>query len=134
MEIPAVLFQFVGSMLAIIALATLAWWLKLGPEPKLNSEAAAREAADQAVSGFVAVSVALDKQERGAILRDASGRLMLLRPHGSHFAGRLLSAQASMEIVDETLVIDSGERRFGTACLAIDDPKAWVDALDALDS
>lgn len=131
MDSPALL-QFVGSLVAILALAWTARWLKLGPQPRLQDEAEARLAADEAVSGYSPVSIALDRDGGGALMRDAAGRPLLLRPHGTHFAGRILAAGAGARIDGDALVIDSGERRYGEARLTVPDPQQWARTIDAL--
>ncbi|QYJ07174.1 hypothetical protein [Qipengyuania flava] len=132
MDLPPALIQFLGSLIAILALAGLARWLKLGPEPRLSDEAAARAAADEAVSGFAPIAIGLDRKGRGAVLRDAAGRVLLLRPHGVHFAGRVLTGMARARVEDDTLVIDTGERRYGSARLLLDDAAAWAETIEAL--
>ena len=132
MDLPPALVQFLGSLVAILALAGIALWLKLGPASKLESEGAARAAAEEAVSGFEPVEIGLDREGRGALLRDTEGRILLLRPHGTHFAGRLLTPAARMELDGEVLSVDTAERRFGAARLTLDDPSAWMQALDAI--
>lgn len=133
MDLPPALLQFLGSLVAILALAGVALWLKLGPSPRLSEEDEARAAAEEAVSGFEAVEVGLDREGRGALLRDAAGRILLLRPHGTHFAGRLLTPAARMELDGEVLSVDTAEKRFGTARLTLDDPSAWMQALEAIE-
>mgnify|MGYP003118099099 FL=1 len=132
MDFSAATLQFAGSLIAILALAGLAYWLKLGPPPELANEEDARTAADEAVSGFAPVAIGLDRDGRGAILRDAGGRVLLLRPHGGHFAGRILTPQARASSDGEALVIDTAEKRFGAARLVLDDPRAWVRAVEAI--
>ena len=134
MDLPPALIQFLGSLVAILALAGVALWLKLGPAPKLENEAEARAAAEEAVSGFEPVEIGLDREGRGALLRDATGQILLLRPHGTHFAGRLLTPAARMELDGEVLLVETAERRFGTARLILDDPSAWMQALEAIKS
>lgn len=133
MDLPPALLQFTGSLAAILALAGLAWWLKLGPAPRLADVESAHAAADQAVSGFEPVAISLDHEGHGAIMRDAAGRILLLRPHGGHFAGRILTGQALARVEDRTLIIDTAERRYGAARLQVDDAAAWVQAIEALE-
>ena len=45
--IPPLVLQTAGSLIAILALVGLAWWLKLGTEPLLDSDAAVRRAAGE---------------------------------------------------------------------------------------
>lgn len=132
MDLPPALIQFVGSLVAILLLAGIARWLKLGPEPRLADDEAARIAADEAVSGFEPIAIGRDRDGRGAVMRDAAGRVLLLRPHGGHFAGRLLARDAQVRREGDTLEIDPGERRYGTVRLVLDDPKAWVAAIEAV--
>lgn len=134
MELPPALIQFLGSLAAILALAGLARWLRLGPAPRLADEAAARQAADEAVSGFVPVAIGLDRDGHGAVMRDAAGRVLLLRPHGVHFAGRLLSRETRVRRDGDALEIDPGERRYGKARLVLDDVSAWAAAIEAVGS
>ena len=108
-SLPPALLQFLGSLVAILALAALAWWLKLGPEPRLGCREEALRAADEAVSGFEPLDCAIDAEGRGALLRDEHGRVLLLRPHGSHFAGRILTAAATARVEGEQIVIDTAE-------------------------
>lgn len=132
MSLPPELLQFLGSLAAILALAAIAWALKLGPERKLASEEEARAAANEAVDGFAPVKLALDKDGRGALLSDASGRVLLLRPHGVHFAGRILTPAAEARVDDGVLVIDTAEKRYGAARLTLEDAPAWVKQIEAI--
>lgn len=128
MEVSPILLQFVGSLVAIGLLAALAHWLKLGPTPKLVTEQDARNAADQVHDGFQAVEIGVDQAGKGALLRNADGQVMLLRAHGSHFAGRILPRNARMELSQDGLVINSAEKRFGTTQLQLQEPEQWVNA------
>lgn len=127
------LLQFVGSLVAILALAGLAYALKLGGASRLASEDDARAAANEAVDGFAAVTLAIDKDGNGAILRDAAGQVLILKPHGNKLAGRLLTANSFAQAREGALVIDSGERRFGSAILEIDAPQTWAEAINRLE-
>ncbi|TMM48074.1 hypothetical protein [Qipengyuania marisflavi] len=133
MTVPPALLQFLASLAAVLVVGGIVWWLKLGPERTLTSDAEARIAANEAVDGFDPVAVSLDKDGRGALLRDASGQILLLRPHGTHFAGRLLGPAASAQLDGEALIVDSGERRFGSHRLALTDASAWMQAIAAIE-
>ena len=133
MDFPPALLQFLGSLVAILALAAIARAMKLGPERTLKSREEALEAAEESVSGFSAVALALDADGRGALLRDAQGRVLLLRPHGTHFAGRVLTAAARARLEGDALVIDTAEKRYGTARLRVDDADAWMQAIEAIE-
>ena len=131
-EVPPEILRFAGSLGAILLLAGLAWRLKLGPQRALDSDDAAREAADEALDGFEPVAMVRDREGRAALLRDAGGRVLLLRQHGTHFAGRLLGPKASARIEDGALIVDSGERSFGTARLDVENPDAWRETIARL--
>ena len=131
-DIPPDLLHVAGSLGAILLLAGIAWSLKLGPRRRLDSDDEAREAGAEALDGFVPIAVARDRDGEAALLRDDEGRILLLRQHGSHFAGRLLGDTASARIEDGALIVDSGERRYGVVRLAIDQPEAWRDAIARL--
>ena len=123
---------FIGSLIAILALAGLAAWLRLGTSPRLTNEEQARQAANEAVEGFEPVRFGLDREGAGALLEDARGRLLLLKPHGNFFAGRVLTAAATVQQGADTLSIDCGESTYGEVTLALDDAPYWVEAIHRL--
>ncbi|MBX7541385.1 hypothetical protein [Qipengyuania sphaerica] len=132
MKLDPQILQFLGSLAAILVLAAIAWGLKLGPERRLEDEASARRAANEAVDGFEPQDVALDRNGRGALLQDGAGAILLLRPHGTHFAGRILGPSATARVEDGLLVIDTAEKRYGAARLDIVDAQAWVKRIEAI--
>lgn len=77
-------FILAASLLAVIALVFLTRLLGLGGEPRIRDADHARELADEALFGFEPVAIGLDKAGYGALLRDAEGRVLLLRRHGTH--------------------------------------------------
>ena len=133
MGIPPQALQFVGSLVAILVLAWLVKRFGLGANPSLKDDAAARAVAAEVSDGFAALEVARDAGGAGALLRDAEGRIMLLKPHGVHFAGRILTASASATHSDNRISISTGEKRFGDVQLTIDDAASWVEAIIRLD-
>lgn len=130
---PGELLQFAGSLGAVLLLVFIAWRLRLGGEPRIADEAEARELADNALCGFEAETVALDRAGRGALLRDRAGRVVLLAPHGNRFVGRVLDPQAHARVDGERLVIATGERRLAQVTLELADAAAWCGAIEALD-
>ncbi|GAA4641954.1 hypothetical protein GCM10023115_02760 [Pontixanthobacter gangjinensis] len=111
------LLQIGISLIAILALAWLAKKMDLGGDQRIRSEDRARELADEAVSGFEAIDIAIDKAGYGALLRDADGRIIVLRRHGSHFAGRLLERSSDARLDQEFLTITPGDKPFGSVTL-----------------
>lgn len=122
----------IGSLVAILALAGLARWLGLGRAPVLASEADALQAANEAVEGFEPVRYGIDHDGRGGLLQDREGRVLLLKPHGNFFAGRVLGPAAAVTADGNTLTIDCGERTYGAVTLQLDDPDYWADTINRL--
>ena len=111
------LAKFGASLVAILGLAWLARWLKLGGDLRIRDADHARCLANEAVEGFEPVDLALDRAGIGALLRDANGRQMLLRRHGAAWVGRLLDDRAEARLDRDFLVIGTGEKSFGTVTL-----------------
>ena len=128
------LLQFLGSLGAILAVAGLVRWMGLGGRPKLADPSQAREAANEAVDGYVPEEIAIDAQGQGAIMQDSAGRILILKPHGNKFAGRLLNQDAAADVAGDVLTVISGERRYGSVKLSLDQPMAWAGRINALES
>lgn len=137
MEVPPLLVQTAASLVAILALAGLAWWMKLGGTPRLDSDEAVRRAAGEVEDGFIPVATTHDAEGASGLARDASGRVMVIKRHGNRFAGRMLGPLASARIEDTpgefNLVVDPGEARFGQVFLTLHDARAWADAINRVD-
>lgn len=131
----AFLGQFIASLAAILVLAWIARRLRLGSQIRIVDEDHAKLLSDEVICGFKAQDIALDQTGRAALLRDAAGRIILVKVHGAQFAGRLLGPGSSAAILDrvgsKSLTIDSGERVFGKAFLDVGDPEDWVNAINA---
>jgi hypothetical protein len=129
-------FQTAVSLFAILALAGIAWWLKLGGDPRLDSEFGVARAAGEVEDGFVPTSCACDAEGAGALARDASGRIMLIKRHGNRFAGRVLgpaaTARAEALAGEYNIAVDPGEARFGKVFMTIPDAPAWAEAVNRL--
>ena len=128
------LIQTAGSLVAILALAALAWWLKLGGSPLLDSDEAVRIAAGEVEDGFTPIAIARDG--KAALARDESGRIMVIKRHGNRFAGRVLGSGAQARLWrdrgEAALEVDPGEARFGKVFLALPDTQTWADAINRL--
>lgn len=111
------LMRLGGSLIAIFALAGLAWKLGLGGDLRIRDEAQARELAEEAVCGFDAVEVAIDRSGHAALLRGRDGRVLLLRRHGAHFAARVLTDHTHARLDRQLLVVGTAEKRFGEVTL-----------------
>ena len=123
------LLQFAGSLIAIVALAGLVVALKLGGAPSLDSDEEARAVARSLERGFVPCAVARDADGKAALLRDATGRILLVRRHGGHFVSRILTARAHAQLQGDALYVETAERRFGGTALRLPDPESWLHAI-----
>lgn len=134
MDVPPLIFQTAGSLIAILVLAGIAYWLKLGGTPLLVSQEAVRRAAQEVYDGFEAVVSACDAQGHAALARDADGRIIVIKRHGNRFAGRVLGPGARARLWKQrgktALEVDPGEVRFGKVILHLSDPEAWADAIN----
>jgi hypothetical protein len=129
----AQLLQFGGSLLAILALAWIAHRLGLGGDARIRDEEQLRALAEEALYGFDPVAVAIDRAGQGALARDAAGRVMLLRRHGAHFAGRLLDNHLHVRLDRHLLEVATGEKRFGKITLDLgEQAAAWAASLRRL--
>jgi hypothetical protein len=131
-SVPPLLIQTAGSLAAILALAGLARWMRLGGTPRIASEGDVHRIAGEVEDGFTPQVIACDAAGDGALARDGAGRIMVIRRHGNRFVGRALTASASARASGKALTIDCGERRFGITRLELDDAQAWADAINAL--
>ena len=112
-----ILLKLAGSVVAIFFLAWLAKYLKLGGDLRIRSDEQARAIADQVLYGFEPVDIAIDKAGIGALMRDAGGRHLLVRRHGSQFAGRLLDRHSDTRLDQNFLTVGTGEKTFGKVTL-----------------
>lgn len=132
MTIHPQLLQFAGSLIAILILAWLVKKLGMGKSPTLESDEQAIAAANEVSDGFDPLDIGRDKFGRGAVLMDIDGRIMVLRQHGVHFAGRILTEGAAASLEGETVHIVSAEQRFGEVNLTLDNAPPWVEAINRL--
>jgi len=124
------MIQLGVSLVAVLFMAGIAWWMKLGGDVRIRDEEQARILADQAVCGFRPVAMSLDRAGIGALLRDIDGRQMLLRRHGAHFVGRLLDRNVVARLDRNFLTIGTGEQTFGSITLDLGpDAQYWASGL-----
>ena len=102
----------------------------LGGDPRLRDPDEARQLAGEALCGFEAREVVLDRAGIGALLRDSRGRVMLLRRHGVHWAARLLDSHAGVRLDRSFMTIATGDRTFGAITLDLgDQAQVWASSL-----
>ena len=125
--------QVLGSLVAILVLAWIARWMKLGGDPRIASPEQALALADDAICGFSAEAVVVDRAGIGALVRDAANRVLLIRQHGSHFAARELTSHAGVRLDGRFLTITTDDRRFGTITLDLgEQAQVWAASLRRL--
>lgn len=138
MDVPPLVIQTAGSLVAILALAGLAWWMKLGGAPRLASSDEVRRAAGEVADGFAPIAESCDAAGRAAIARDAAGRIMVIKRHGNRFAGRILGPEAAARLWRDqgttALEVDCGEARFGKVFLDLPDAQAWAAAINRVET
>ncbi len=127
------LAQIGASLVAILLLAWLCRWMRLGEDVRITGEDHARRLAAEAHCGFTPNELALDRAGIAALLRDDQGRVMLLRRHGAQFAGRLLDSHAFARLDRNLLTIGTDEKTFGTITLDLGDKaQVWASSLRRL--
>jgi len=121
------------SIALILGVTWLARQLALGTDVRLRSEDEARALARAAICGFEPTELALDRAGIGALLRDAQGRMMLLRRHGAQFAARLLDNHADTRLDRNFLTVGTGERFYAPTTLDLgDQAQVWAASLRRL--
>jgi hypothetical protein len=99
------LAQFGASLAAILLIAGVVRWQKLGADARLTSDEEARRVAASLVDGFDAVAVGRDRAGYSALLRDAQDRQLLIRSHGARFAGRILTPEIEARLDQHLLTL-----------------------------
>lgn len=104
--------QLGGSLVAVLALAGLAWLLRLGRPAPLADPALACAEAEAMLSGFEASRAIVGADGAAAIVHGTDGSLAVLKRHGAHFAARRVAANAVSETA-EGWRVETGEALFG---------------------
>jgi hypothetical protein len=118
-ELPQVNWPiFAASLAAVLALAGLAAWLKLGgTDPVFTSADGTMRAAEEAVAGFVAIAAAIGSDGRAALVFGEGARIVVLKAHGARSAAREI-AWPDVRASYEGMIVVTNERRFGTVLVA----------------
>ena len=116
------LVTLAASLVAVLALAGIAWWLRLGHDVRLDPDEAAA-AAEGALAGFDATRVVIASDGAGALVIGHDRRLAVVKRHGARAAVREVRWSA-IRTAAAGAIVDTGDRRFGSVTLAD------VDALD----
>jgi hypothetical protein len=106
-----------GSIAAILLLAWTAKRMDLGGDVRIRDEDHARALAEEAICGYQPTQIILDKANIGALMKDATGRHLLVRRHGAQFVGRLLDGHSDSRLDQNFLTIGTGDKAFGKVTL-----------------
>jgi len=120
------MLTLVLSAAAIAVLTGLAWAMGFRSDPVLD-DAAARAEVEGRLAGFGAVSVQLAADGRGALVRDAAGRLALILPLGDGWLVRRVPADARLIYTDGVLHVVLGELMLRDVRLAVPRLPVWLE-------
>ena len=115
----AVLVQTGASLVAVLFVAWLVGRIGLGADPRIEDAAHAIRLAEEAEAGFGGVEVARDRAGFAAIVRNAEGRMLLLRAHGNFFAARPVDARVIGRLDKDFLTLTTPEKTFGAVTLQL---------------
>ena len=115
----AALIQLGASLVAVLFVAWLVKRIGLGADPRIADADHAIRLAEEAEAGFKGIEVARDRAGFAAIVRNAEGRMMLVRAHGNHFAARPVDAATVGRLDKEFLTLTGPERTFGAVTLQL---------------
>ncbi|WP_428684432.1 hypothetical protein [Sphingopyxis sp.] len=111
--------QLGASLLAVLFVAWLVKRMGLGSDPRIADADHAIRLADEAEAGFNGIEVARDRAGFAAIVRNAEGRMMLVRAHGNHFAARPVDAATVGRLDKDFLTLTMPEKTFGSVTLQL---------------
>ncbi|BBB13226.1 hypothetical protein [Sphingopyxis sp. FD7] len=115
----ALLVQTGASLVAVLFVAWLVGRLGLGADPRIEDAAHAIRLAEEAEAGFRGIEVARDRAGFAAIVRNAEGRMLLIRAHGNFFAARPVDANVIGRLDKDFLTLAMPEKTFGAVTLQL---------------
>lgn len=129
----AELIQLGASLAAVLFVAWLVGRMGLGADPRIADADHAIRLAEEAEAGFGGVEVARDRAGFAAIVRNAEGRMLLVRAHGNHFAARPVDAAVVGRLDKDFLTLTTPERMFGKVTLQLGkDAGVWASRMREL--
>ena len=111
--------QLGGSLVAVLFVAWLVGRMGLGADPRIKDADHAIRLAEDAEAGFKGIEVARDRAGFAAIVRNAEGRMMLVRAHGNFFAARPVDAAVVGRLDKDFLTLTTPEKTFGAVTLQL---------------
>jgi len=113
------LIQLGASLVAVFFVAWLVKRMGLGADPRIQDADHAIRLAEEAEAGFNGIEVARDRAGFSAIVRNAGGRMMLVRAHGNHFAARPVDIEVVGRLDKDFLTLTMPEKTFGSVTLQL---------------
>lgn len=115
----AILVQTGASLVAVLFVAWLVKRMGLGADPRIADHAHAIRLAEEAEPGFCGIEVGRDRAGFAAIVRNAEGRMLLIRAHGNFFAARPVDANVIGRLDKDFLTLTMPEKTFGAVTLQL---------------
>lgn len=107
-----------GSLAAICAVAALVHFLRLGGA-SIADEREAMQLAEDNLSGFTPSSAIISSDGQSAIVTGSDNQAALVKRHGAWFAMRCVDLPLNATQNGDTLIVQSGESRFGHVVLQL---------------
>lgn len=107
------------SFIIILVVTALVRMLRLG-EVRLENRAMACHWAAKNIPFFVPDDAIISEDSQSALVNDADGRIVLIKRHGSKFAGRLLTPPIDAERHGAMWQINSNDKHFGKVSMQFD--------------
>ncbi|MDM7955904.1 hypothetical protein [Blastomonas sp.] len=107
-----------APLAAILAVAGLVWLLQMGDSRIGDADDAARIAEEQ-IAGFESGPVLMSSDGEAALVEGTDGRIVILKRHGAHCAGRVLQKPLRVHRCSEEWRVETGDPRFGQVSLAL---------------
>ncbi|WP_394653008.1 hypothetical protein [uncultured Sphingomonas sp.] len=109
------LTQLGGSLVAVLLLAWIARWLRLG-ESKITDATTAAQFAEGALAGFHAGRAVVGTDGAAALVAGDTG-IAVVKRHGVKVAVRRLIPPLHLRVSVEGVTVETGERLFGAVTL-----------------
>ncbi|MBN2970504.1 hypothetical protein JW805_00550 [Roseomonas aeriglobus] len=109
------LTQLGGSLVAVLLLAWIARWLRLG-ESKITDATTAAKFAQNALAGFHAGRAVVGTDGAAALVAGDTG-IAVVKRHGAKVAVRRLIPPLHLRVSVEGVTVETGERLFGAVTL-----------------
>ncbi|MCG6120470.1 MAG: hypothetical protein MEP44_07480 [Blastomonas sp.] len=107
-----------ASLAAILAVAGLVWLLQMG-DNRIGDAGDAARIAEEQIAGFESGPVLMSDDGEAAVVEGKDGRIVILKRHGAHCAGRVLTRPIRAHRCSEGWKLETGDPRFGHVSLSL---------------